>query len=219
MSISLINDWVELTRSNWREALKEKYYGYRFALNFLICLTTYLLITHFIFINRHRPGVILNDPFHNLFTPVDFSVPLFLLTQSAIFAILYDLIPRPKTLYYAFRAFLAIFFLRVLFIYFLPLQPPADMILLKDPFIDIVIGFRGRVTNDLFFSGHLSDLSFFVLCCRGKVIQKYLVVVLILVSVMLIVQKVHYTADVLASPFFAYVCYDLIVKKHNTTTI
>ncbi len=96
----------------------------------------------------------------------------------------------------------------------IPLLPAPDMIDLQDPFTDNVIGFKGQVRNDLFFSGHVADLAFFSICCFNKNIRRFLIVITVLAAIMLVWQKVHYMADVIAAPIFSFVVYVLVVQKY-----
>jgi len=86
------------------------------------------------------------------------------------------------------------------------------MIFLNDPVLNWIVN-NNEITNDLFFSGHVADISIFVLCCRTKWLKYFLLVSTVVIAVMLVWQHVHYTADVLAAPFFAYASYVVFAKK------
>jgi hypothetical protein len=57
-------------------------------------------------------------------------------------------------------------------------------------------------------------LAFFSICCFNKSIRRFLIVITVLAAIMLVWQKVHYTADVIAAPIFSFVVYVLVVQKH-----
>jgi len=62
------------------------------------------------------------------------------------------------------------------------------------------------ITKDLFFSGHTATLIVGGICMtesRDKVIAFFAAA---LIGVLLLLQHVHYTADVLAAPFFSIIC-------------
>ena len=185
-----------------------------FLANFAICFVLYMMVTRFLYYNRVRPGVLLNDPVLALFRPMDLSIPIFFFLYSSIILFLVHILARPQTFVHAVRAFLFLFAIRAVFIYLVPLAPPQGLILLNDPFIDNVIGFKNQVLNDLFFSGHVSDLSFFIFCCTNKKIRNYLILSTITVAIMLLIQRAHYTADVLTSPMAAYFCYSMFVRDN-----
>jgi hypothetical protein len=210
----LIINWLDQAKLNWKTALAKKNFAVMFVANFGICFILYMMVTRFLYYNRVRPGTELNDPVLALFKPMDLSWPIFILLYSSIILFLVHMLARPQTFIPAVRAFLFLFVIRAVFIYLVPLNPPAGLILLKDPFIDNVIGFKNQVLNDLFFSGHIADLSFFIFCCTSKKLRYYLVPATIAVAIMLLIQRAHYTADVLTSPMAAYFCYSVFVRDN-----
>ena len=210
----MIDNWLTHFKTNWNAALAKKNFGSMYAANFVACFVLYMMVTRFLFYNRVRPGVTLNDPVLALFAPVDLSAPIFILLYSSIILFLIHMLARPQTFVYAVRAFLYLFAIRAVFIYLMPLAPPQGLVLLKDPFIDNVVGFRNEVLNDLFFSGHVSDLAFFIFCCTNKKLKGYLIVSTLAVAIMLLIQRAHYTADVLTSPMAAYFCYAVFVRDN-----
>lgn len=91
--------------------------------------------------------------------------------------------------------------------YTLTLEAPEGIIPLHDPLVD-VIAYGGNVFNkDLFFSGHVATLTLFVLLEERPVLKKILLVNTMLVAGMILLQRVHYTMDVLAGPFMTYLIF------------
>jgi hypothetical protein len=212
----VFSNWTTLVKINWtRSRAAEKNFGLYFALNLAVCFAIYMVLTQILIAHRTHEGIVVYDPVFTLYKPIDLSPAIFLCTYSGIFTIIFYLIPRPVVFMHALRGFVVLFALRLTFILLLPLHPAPDIITLKDPFTDNVIGFKGEVLNDLFFSGHIADLAFFVFCCQTRPLKFFLIGLTTLSSIMLVWQKVHYTADVLAAPFFAYACYMMFVKKYE----
>lgn len=207
-----MKNWYQLLIKNWNEALSEKYYVLKYIVNLIVCYWLYIHYTKLLVANRFTPGVVLNDRIQQCFEPVDFSWAIFVLTYTCIVAFIIYIIPRPRHFYFTARAFLVVFLLRFAFIHLIPLNPPADMIFLNDPVLNWIVN-NNEITNDLFFSGHVADISIFVLCCRTKWLKYFLLVSTVVIAVMLVWQHVHYTADVLAAPFFAYASYVVFAKK------
>lgn len=205
--------WYGLFRKNWSDALNEKHYAIKFFVNLIVCYSIYIYVTHLLVANRFREGVVLCDPIQQFFTPVDLSLPIFVLTYTCIVAFLIYIIPRPRDFYFAVRAFLVVFLLRYSFIMLVPLSPQGTMIPLNDPVLDWIVGNNHEIFNDLFFSGHVSDVCIFIFCCRYNPLRYFMVISVVLVAVMLVWQQVHYTADVLGAPFFAYASYVVFAKK------
>jgi len=203
MQYTLIN-----LRAIWNETLAEKKFAMRFYINFVFCFVTYLAFAQLVAMNKYRPGAYIDDTFQQLLTPHNFSVLIFSLTYSSIIIFVSHFVFFPRLLYSAFQGFTAVFVLRAVFIFLLPLAPPHGQIALIDPFLDIFVpGSATDLKNDLFFSGHVADVCFLVFCCQKKWIKKWVIVSTSIVGLLLIWQRVHYTADVVSAPFFAYVCY------------
>jgi hypothetical protein len=212
-----MKEWYSTMTDNWKELVSDRKFFIKYVLNFIVCYSLYMLLVQFLLWNRQRPGVVLDDPIQHLFTPFDFSFPTFLLTYICIVSTIIYLIGRPKEFYYGGRVFTAVFVIRVAFIYLVPLAPPPETILLKDPFLDEVIWGNVPITNDLFFSGHVADICVFVLVVRNRFLQYFMIACAFAVGLMVVWQHVHYTADVVAAPFFAYACYVAFAKGRVTT--
>jgi len=88
----------------------------------------------------------------------------------------------------------------------LPLEPPSDLIQLKDPITYLFYG-NEYVTKDLFFSGHTATQFLMFLCLKKKTERMILLVSTFLIAIMVLFQHVHYTVDVLAAPIIAYLAY------------
>jgi hypothetical protein len=211
-----MKDWYANMIDNWKELLNDRKFFIKYVLNFVVCYSIYMLGVRFLLWNRLRPGVVLDDPIQHLFTPLDFSFPTFLLTYVSIVSFIIYLIGRPREFYFGARAFTAAFVLRVGFIYLVPLSTPPQTILLKDPFLDAFIWGNVPITNDLFYSGHVADICIFIFLCRNMVLRYFLIACAAAVGLMVVWQHVHYTADVIASPFFAYACYTVFAKGKVT---
>jgi membrane-associated phospholipid phosphatase len=110
-------------------------------------------------------------------------------------------------------SFLALF--RICMMYSIPLNPPPEMISLKDPFVEL-FGTGNTLDRDLFFSGHTSTMFLLFLHAYKPALKKLYLVGVILVGASVILQHAHYTIDVLVAPFVAYASYriaGMIVAK------
>jgi membrane-associated phospholipid phosphatase len=100
--------------------------------------------------------------------------------------------------------------------YLVPLNPPADMILLNDPFVQFFA--TGQpLTKDLFFSGHTATIFLFYLVSEKKLFRAFFLIATVLVGTSVLLQHVHYSIDVASAPFFAYISYRLIYLLHSKT--
>lgn len=158
--------------------------------------------------NRHGPHLM--DPILSLYKSKDFSFEIFIIFHSMLFLSFLSLLKYPKELMVAFQAYALLMVFRTISIYVVPLQAPADMIFLKDPFADRYMHTHGAVVNDLFFSGHVSSSVLFYLVAVGKKLKRVLISFTLFVAVLILWQKVHYTVDVIFAPFFAFAAVRII---------
>ena len=184
--------------------------GFRLRLGMVVLLLLGLLpvvpgFYHFI---QSRPGQRLADPLLDLLPVHDVSVPTFALIYGAIAATLVYLLPRPQLL---LRAFWAYFFLQVLrmgTLWLVALEPPTALVILHDPVMDRIFEVTTQpIVRDLFFSGHTATMVLLALVGRGRAWRWALGLMAVAVGLLVLVQRVHYSYDVLAAPFFGWLAY------------
>jgi len=164
-----------------------------------------------------RKGVILTDPILQLLTAADFTWIIFAVIYLSLIAALISLLPHPSHLLFAVQLYALMVFTRIIAMYLLSLEPPEGMILLKDPFVEL-FGTGSTLTKDLFFSGHTASILIFFLTAKDKVFKIIFLTALILIAVLIILQKIHYTIDVYAAVFFTLSCYYILKaakEKYN----
>lgn len=156
---------------------------------------------------QQRPGITLNDPLLALIPPHNVSVPLFILiwTLSALAAI--RAVQNPRILLIFTWSFLLLSVFRTLTISLVPLDPPAGLIGLQDPLSNFFYGHDRFITKDLFFSGHTSNMFLLYLCLTGRGDRKIALIVTFAVAILLLVQHVHYTLDILGGFLFGWLAW------------
>lgn len=114
--------------------------------------------------------------------------------------------------------FILVLFARTVTIYFVPLEPPHNMILLSDPVASFFLhSSQVFVTKDLFFSGHVSALTLLFLIVTNRYVKAYAFVAMIGVGIMIMWQHVHYSMDVMFAPIVSYGSYKLVSYLHRET--
>ena len=210
--MAYVNKWYETLTQNWREALADESFRRFFIPNFLVCFIIHYCVVYWLTLNSTRPGPTIDDPAYRYLAPYDFSLPIFFFTYTAVVALLFHIAKYPYLIHRAFPAFVSVFAVRGLCIFLIPLSPSPGIIPLRDPMTNMLAA-ESNILNDLFFSGHIADLSLFVLLSRSVALKKYIILCIAIVAVLLVWQRVHYTVDVLAAPFFSYLGFYIFVVK------
>ena len=184
--------------------------SFRLRLGLVVALLLGLLpvvpgFYHFI---QSRPGNRLADPLLALLPVHDVSVPTFALIYGSIAATLVYLLPRPLLLLRALWAYLFLQLLRMATLWLLPLESPTALLILHDPVMDRIFAVTTQpIIRDLFFSGHTATMTLLALATRGRAWHWALGLATVAVGVLVLVQRVHYSYDVLAAPFFGWLAY------------
>nr|WP_262895170.1 sphingomyelin synthase family protein [Hymenobacter jeongseonensis] len=98
----------------------------------------------------------------------------------------------------------------MLTLWLVPLDPPAALITLRDPVIDRLFEVTTQpIVRDLFFSGHTATMALLALAVRGRNWGRVLTLMTMAVGTLVLVQRVHYSYDVLVAPLFAWFAYQL----------
>jgi hypothetical protein len=197
--------------SNWNENWKKAWQNRHFRIYFPTVIVLFVLVIiiygRFLDFIELRKGSILDDPILNSFIPVEVTWFTFGIIYVSVIMVLFHLSWQPHQLLKAFQAYIFIALARMLSMYLTPLDPPPLLIPLEDPFVQSVSS--GVLTRDLFFSGHTSTLFLLFLSCTGRKMKVFFLICTILVGLLVLVQHVHYSIDVVAAPFYAYTCYKL----------
>jgi len=143
----------------------------------------------------------------------DVSLPTFLIIWGISGLVIVRMIKDPGFALLMLSSFTLLCIARIVSITMVPLNPPDGLIKLKDPLTSMIYGGKDKfITKDLFFSGHTSNM--FLMClCLPKKMDKYLALIAtIIVGILVLVQHVHYTIDVLAAFLFTYVIYRVSIR-------
>ncbi|MET4075189.1 hypothetical protein [Hymenobacter sp. UYCo722] len=184
--------------------------GFRLRLGLVVVLLLGLLpvVPGFYRFVQARPGQPLADPLLALLPVQDHSTLIFTLIYGAIAATLVYLLPRPQRLLQALWAYYLLQLMRMATLWLLPLEPPAALVMLHDPVMDRIFEVTTQpIVRDLFFSGHTATMMLLTLVGRGRGWRGALGLATVAVGLLVLMQRVHYSYDVLAAPFFAWAAY------------
>jgi len=206
-----------LWKENWKKAWGNNVFRLYISIILVMFVALIFVYGRFLDFIEGRPGSILADPVLNRFAPLEVTWFTFGIIYISVILTLFRLSWQPSQLLITFQAYIFIAMARMASMYLIPLDPPPLLIPLEDPFVQSVS--TGVLTRDLFFSGHTSTMFLLYLSCTSRKMKIFFLIGTIFVGLLVLVQHVHYSIDVVAAPFYAYTCYklsDSLTKKINT---
>jgi hypothetical protein len=197
-------------KEKWKEYFKGKNAGVIFGITLAVLILCLFVLSRFILFAEARQGVVLDDPVFHWFNAVDLNILIFaLIYGSLIGGIVYLVRSNPRGLVVALQTYSLMIIVRMAMMYVFPLDPPMGTIDLQDPLV-FIIGTGTKITKDLFFSGHTATLFMIFLVTEKKWLKKVFFINTLLVAVFVVLQKVHYTADVMVAPFVSYGAFKVV---------
>jgi hypothetical protein len=171
---------------------------------------------------QERNGKVLQDVLLNALPAFDLSLWIFSILYIFILLGIGYLLTLPEQLLLGLQVFFWVTVFRFTCLFLIPLHAPDGLVKLDDPFLAHLF-YRGTIiTNDLFFSGHTSIVCVFAFVIQKPVLRFITVAVTAFIGVMLLIQHIHYTIDVLAAPVFTWLSFKLsqaILKRFGNSDI
>ena len=199
---------------NWKEFLTDKKKQKELIVSIPFLAAILIIFPQFLQFVEARSGVVFTDPLLALFNPIDLTWLTFGLIYLSIVVSLFSLAKKPERLLFGFQCYGLMVLFRLIVMYLLPLEPPAKLLPLNDPFVQL-LGTGEILTKDLFFSGHTATLFLLFLIIEQRVFKIILLTSTIIVGITVLLQHVHYTVDVAVAPFVAYTSYKIIDGLKN----
>ncbi len=200
---------------NWSLAWSNKAFRTTIILECIALLLLLLCtITFYRWLEVQKEGVIPDDVLLKYIPAMDVSLPIAVLEASVFMLCIVRAATNPNLAITILFALALQFTFRLVTIDLTRFLPPPGLIELKDPFGSMAFHSR-YITRDLFYSGHTSSQFIFYLCARKKYDRYYMLFTTVTIGIMVLLQHVHYTIDVISAPFFAFACYILSKKAMN----
>ena len=147
-----------------------------------------------------RPGVVPWEPVLHALPPVDVSLAMFIVLYGSVLWSVVVLLQYPWRILRAMLAYVLVLVCRTVSMWLVTLEPPTDLVPLVDPATAIFYPSGEPFTKDLFFSGHTATMTLLVCAAMGRWMRTVLVMATVCVAMLVLVQHVHWTVDVLAAP-------------------
>ena len=192
----------------WQIAWDYQAFRIKFILGMLLLVAILIFIPHFFLHIEAREGTALNDWILAHVPAIDVSIYIFIVIYAIVGLLLWRMSKNTLVCLTALWSFIFLCIARIITITLIPLNPPAGIINLADP-CSIFFYRSNIITKDLFFSGHTATVFLAALCLESKNERLIALIATGLIAVLLLVQHVHYTADILAAPFFTWLCWYL----------
>jgi hypothetical protein len=192
---------------SWKQAWNNKSFRLQLFVSLAIIASFTITWTYFFDYLEARDGPQLNDWFLNLFPAADISWVVFFFLYFGVFLSLVSLVKTPLPLLLALETYALVTLLRMLAITLFPLNPPADYIPLREPFAQFFVSDHRIISKDLFFSGHVSTICSLFFALVNKKIRFVVFICILGVAFGVLVQRVHYTIDVLFAPVATFSCF------------
>jgi hypothetical protein len=197
----------------WRAALSRRGFVPKLAGSIVAVLIVLASAATLLPRNEIRAGAVLRDPILELLPSADLTVPLMIGTYGVIALALAVLCAAPERLVLGLQAYALLLLMRLTGIWLVALDPPQGMIPLHDPFVGMATG-GTTLAKDLFFSGHVATLSLCGWAVEARPVRWLCFASAVAVGLGLLIQHAHYTVDVAAAPFFAYLALTLVRRMN-----
>lgn len=192
----------------WQAAWKSPIFRRKFTIGMIGIIALLSTFSYFFRTIEQHTGPVLNDWVIAQIPPYDVSLIIFGIIWAAGLLILIRARRSPAVFMMFIYSYIIITLTRMISINLVPLNPPVGLIPMIDPLTNAFYG-KVYITKDLFYSGHTSTIFLIFLCLRGKWDRLLILIGSLLVGVLLLVQHVHYTVDVLGAFVFTYPLYRL----------
>lgn len=199
-----------LKNCTWTEAWANTLFRKKVIGASIVFICIVLFLPQFFSVIEARQGIVLNDWLLQRIPASDFSVTIFIFVWATSLLVIVRCIQQPAIFLVSIFLLIIITLARLITISLFPLDPPLGLIILKDPLTSLSYGgTQVFITKDLFFSGHTANLFMFYLSLQKKRDKQFALLSTIIVGLLLLVQHVHYSIDIVMAFIFTYSLFKL----------
>src|SRR5579863_8489593 len=197
--------------ARWNKAWQIKPFRQRLIAGTILLFATLAVFPIFFQYIEKRNGVTLNDIVLDYLPAYNMSSAIFIIMWTMTAYTFARSIRDPFNFIVFLWAYVIVSISRILSISLVALNPPANLVELRDPLSNTFYGMK-IVTKDLFYSGHTSSIFLMFLVLKKPLDKALTLIATLFVATMLLIQHVHYTIDIIAAPFFTWIFY-LLSKR------
>jgi PAP2 superfamily C-terminal len=206
----------------WKESLSTSGFAPKLLIAVAVFVSGALQFPTYFRNIQKRQGTLLNDVVLSNIPFMDVSTYIFAIIYGLLIYMLLRVLAKPQLFLLFALTFVIETVFRMTTIYLFPLNPPADLVILHDIFSELLIyGDSEPVTKDLFFSGHTATMVMICLFVEGRRDKIASLIATFFLAILLLIQHVHYTIDVIGALFFTYISYliarQIVDKKWQIT--
>lgn len=184
---------------SWSQALATPNYLRALLAALVVGAMLAFVLPHFFHWIGERPGRHLHDPLLAAMGPHDVSLPTFIVLYGCLLVVLLRIARSPVRVLHGLWAYILLLLLRMGAMAALALEPPPAIIPLEDPLTQVFYPGGTPFLKDLFFSGHTATLVLMALLAPRGAVRVLAACCAAAVGVLVLVQHVHWTVDVLAA--------------------
>ena len=188
----------------WKSLQNKRTYGTFFLIGLVFFLSSLYITITYVPTFETRDGFVPYDPFMTYLPAIDVSFYIFFILYGTIaFGAIY-FIQQPRMMLMFMFSFGFMYWIRALCITLVPFNEPDLLIPLTDPLIERLGIYQTFIKRDLFFSGHLASVMIPWLILRKTKYQLVLLLSSIAIGILVMLQHIHYSYDVIGAVIFSY---------------
>jgi hypothetical protein len=195
-------------KQNWLNAYDTSLKRVKLLIGTMLIVAIINILPAFFRTIEKRPGVVLNDFVLTHLPAYDVSVPIFAIIWGMGILLMVRAFYKPAICSTYIWTLIFVCIARFISLTLVNLDPPVGLIPLVDPLTGFFYG-HAAITKDLFFSGHTSTMVLIFLNLEKRTDRIIGFIAALTVMLLLLIQHIHYTMDVLAAPVIVYCLYKL----------
>lgn len=205
--------WWSDMKFNWKRFISRKNSLIELAFCIALFVFVTILFKRNLVIYEAIQGVRLDDILLKNFRASDVSIYIFVILYTVVFYNYLFLFAYPRLLICFFIFYSSALLIRFTLLSFIHLEAPDFLQYLSDPMLDSVTYNGVKITKDLFFSGHMVTIFCCYFAMPNRKIKLLFLASSIALAILLIIQHVHYTIDLLGAYIAVYILYKIYFNK------